>query len=50
MGADGSSKWEVTYADGSVEIIGGTGSAPAQQSAQSATVDIDGKQTGKFEL
>jgi hypothetical protein len=50
MGADGSSKWEVTYADGSVEIIDGTGSAPAPQAAQSAPVDIDGKQTGKFEL
>lgn len=48
MGADGSSKWEVTYADGSVEIIDGTDSAP--QAAPSAPVDIDGKQTGKFEL
>lgn len=48
MGADGSSKWEVTYADGSVEIIDGAGSAP--QAAQPAPVDIDGKQTGKFEL
>jgi hypothetical protein len=47
VGADGATRWEVTYADGSVEIVGTPISTPTPQSA---AVDIDGKQTGKFEL
>ncbi len=48
VGADGATRWEVTYADGSVEIVGEPMAAPA--TAAPASVDIDGKQTGKFEL
>jgi len=42
VGADGVTRWEVTYADGSVEIV--EGEAPVQ------TTDIDGKKNTGFEL
>lgn len=41
IGADGVTRWEVTYADGSVEIIEGEKVAPK---------DIDGKTNTGFEL
>jgi hypothetical protein len=46
VGADGVTRWEVTYADGSVEIIG----APEAPAPTAAKVDIDKQTTGKFEL